>query len=147
MEVILRESIAALGQVGDIVKVKAGYARNYLIPKRLAYLASEANKKRLEAERSALEAKQATQKTEAEKLVAQIEAVALTVQKEAGEEDKLYGSVTSHDIEEALKKEGVTVDRKMINFSESIRSLGEHTVEVRVYAGVSATCKVSVVKV
>lgn len=146
MEVILRESIAALGQVGDIVKVKAGYARNYLIPKRLAYLASEANKKRLEAERSALEVKQAAQKTEAEKLVAQIEAVALTIQKESGEEDKLYGSVTAHDIEDALLKEGVTVDRKMINFSESIRSLGEHAVEVRVYAGVTATCKVTVVK-
>ncbi len=146
MEVILRENIAALGEVGEIVKVKSGYARNYLIPNRLAYMATEGNKKRLEAERAALEAKQAQQKAEAEALAKQIEALTLSITKEAGEEDKLYGSVTTADVEEVIQQQGVKVDRKMISFSDAIRTLGEHPVDVRVYSGVVAKCKINVVK-
>ena len=146
MEVILRESITALGSVGDVVKVKPGYARNYLIPKRLAYQATEANKKRIEAERAALEAKEAKHRSTAEEFVAKIEALTLTITKEAGEEDKLFGSVTAADVDACLKQEGIEIDRKMINFSESIRTLGEHSVEISVYAGVTAKCQIQVVK-
>ena len=146
MEVILRESIASLGNVGEIVKVKTGYARNYLIPKRLAYQATDANRKRLEAERAALEAKETQHHEAAAALAAKVEAVTLSIAKEAGEEDKLFGSVTSSDVDEALKKEGIEIDRKMITFHEAIRTLGEHEVEVRVHAGVSAKCKLQVVR-
>lgn len=147
MEVILRESIAALGKVGDVVKVKKGYASNYLIPKRLAYTATEANKKRLELEREALEAKQTDQRAVAEKLAEKIEALSLTISKEATEEGKLYGSVTAADIDHALEKEGIQVDRKMITFHEIIRTIGEHEVEIRVYEGLAAKCRVTVNKV
>lgn len=146
MEVILRENIAALGEVGDVVKVKDGYARNYLIPKRFAYIANETNRKRLEAEREALEAKQVRQKDTAHRLAAQIEALIVAIAKEAGEEDKLFGSVTAADVERALHKEGVTVDRKMITFHDPIRTLGDYVVDVRVYAGIVAKLRISVVK-
>lgn len=144
MEVILRENITSLGKVGDVVKVKRGYAQNYLFPKRLAYLASESNKKRLEAERQALEAKEATRLQEAEQLKSKIEAITVSLAKQAGEEEKLYGSVTATDIERALGEKGLSVDRKMIAFGEAIKTLGEHDVHIHVYADVVATLKVNV---
>ena len=147
MEVILRENITSLGKVGDVVKVKRGYAQNYLFPKQLAYLASETNKKRLEAERQALEAKEAKRLQEAEQLKAQIEAITVSLAKQAGEEGKLYGSVTATDLEHALTEKGIHVDRKMIAFGEAIKSLGEHEVHVHVYADVVATLKVNVTAV
>lgn len=146
MEVILRENISSLGQVGDVVKVKDGYARNYLLPKRLAYLANEANKKRFEAERRVLEAKQLEQRAAAGLLTEKINAVTVTIAKQAGEEDKLYGSVNAGDIVAALEKEGVHVDRKMISFGDVIKALGDYTVEIHLYADVVASCKVHVVR-
>jgi large subunit ribosomal protein L9 len=147
MEVILRENVTSLGKVGDVVKVKRGYAQNYLLPQRLAYLATGANKKRLEAERQALEAKEATRLQEAEQLKAKIEVVTVSVAKQAGEEDKLYGSVTATDIEHALAEKDVSVDRKMVAFGEAIKTLGEHEVHIHVYADVVATLKVIVTAV
>lgn len=146
MEVILREAVDALGRVGDVVNVKPGYARNFLIPNRLAYVANAANKKRLEVERHALEAKQATQRSEAEQIAEKIQAVTLTISKEAGEENKLYGSVTAHDVAVGLAEAGITVDRKKIDFSDAIRSLGEFEVDIRINSGVTAKCKLNVVK-
>jgi len=147
MEVILRENVTALGKVGEVVKVKRGYAQNYLLPKRLAYLATDANKKRLEAERQALESKEATRLQEAEQLKAKLEAVTVNVAKQAGEEDKLYGSVTATDIEHALAEKDLSVDRKAVAFGEAIKTLGEHEVHIHVYAEVVATLKVNVTAV
>lgn len=144
MEVILRENITSLGKVGDVVKVKKGYAQNYLLPNRLAYLATDTNKKRLEAERQALEAKEAKRLQEAELMKSKIEAVTVSMAKQVGEEDKLYGSVTAADIEKALAQQDIPVDRKMIAFGEAIKTVGEHEVHIHVYADVVATLKVNV---
>lgn len=144
MEVILRENITALGKIGDIVRVKDGYARNFLFPQRLAYQASEANKKRLEAERKALEAKEDGLRSQAEQLAEQIERVVVTITKEVSEEDKLYGSVTASDIADELEKQGVTVDRRTVSLGNPIKTTGEHEVKIRIHADVAAKCKVIV---
>ncbi len=146
MEIILRENITSLGNVGDVVKVKDGYALNFLLPKRLAYVASEANKKRFEAERKILEAKQAEQREAAQKLSDRITQLTIKIAKQADEGDKLYGSVNAHDVADVLEKEGLHVDRKMISFTDPIKALGDYTVEIHLYADVVATLKVQVVK-
>ena len=145
MEVILRENISSLGKVGNIVKVKNGYARNYLFPKRLAYLATGANRTRIEKERQALEAKESARHGDAAALAQKIEAVTLSIAKQVGEEDKLYGSVSASDIAEALEKQGVEIDRKMVAFGEAIKTTGEHTVHIHIHAEVTANCKLTVV--
>ena len=145
MEVILRENISTLGKVGEVVKVKKGFARNFLFPQRLAYLASTANKKRLEAERHALEAKESERHQEAEALAKRIESLPFNIAKQIGEEDKLYGSVSAGDIESGLAEQGVKIDKKMVAFGEAIKTAGEHEVHIHVHAEVVATLKVTVV--
>jgi large subunit ribosomal protein L9 len=145
MEVILREDIKTLGKAGELVRVKPGYARNYLLPHGLAYEATEGNKKRIAAETRARGVRNAAERTEAEKAAASLSAVALTITGKAGEEGKLFGSVTAQDIAEALGRAGHQVDRRRIELDHPIKSLGDHAVRVRLHPEVHAEVRVTVV--
>ena len=146
MEVILREDIVKLGNRGQVVKVAAGYARNYLLPKRLAVAATEANKKIVEQERQAHLRKEAKLASEAADLGKLIGAVSITIAQKAGENGQLFGSVTSKDIVEALEKQGYTVERRKIALEEPIKTLGEFKVPVKLHREVTAQITVNVVK-
>lgn len=146
MQVILQENIDNLGKVGDIVKVKPGYARNYLLPRGLAAEASTRNVARLEHQKRAADARRNKIKNEAEKLAKAIEGAKLVLPRQVGEEDKLFGSVTTMDIEEALRAQGIAVSRKQIHLSEPIKALGLHEVPVKVHPEVTATVRVNVTK-
>jgi large subunit ribosomal protein L9 len=145
MEVILREDIKTLGRAGELVRVKPGYARNYLLPQGLAYEATEGNKKRIAAESKARAVRGQAEKTEAERVAAALGAVSLTLSGKAGEEGKLFGSITAQDVADALAREGHTVDRRRIELEHPIKTLGAHTVVVRVHPEVHAEVRVSVV--
>lgn len=145
MEVILREDVKSLGKAGDLVRVKPGYGRNYLLPSGLAYEATEGNKKRIAAETRARSTRAAAERTEAEARAAQLGAVELTLKGKAGEEGKLFGSVTASDIAEALAAKGFEVDRRRIELDQPIKTLGRHTVGVRLHAEVRAEIRVDVV--
>ncbi len=146
VQVILHENMDNLGKVGEIVKVKDGYARNYLIPNGLAALASKRNISELDHQKRSAEAKRDKIKLEAEKIAKAIEAVKLTLPRQVGEGDKLFGSVTSMDIEQALRTAGVTLSKKQINLAEPIKTLGVHEIPVKVHPDVTATLRVNVTK-
>lgn len=146
MKVILVEDIPTVGKMGSLVQVKDGYARNFLIPKKLAVPANPQNIKNLEHQTTLLKQKQNRIKREAEKLANKIEKTSCTISRSAGEEDKLFGSVTSIDIEESLKEEGITVDRKKILLDEPIKTLGIYKVPIKIHPEVTAHLKVWVVK-
>ena len=146
MKVILTEDIPKLGKMGDLIQIKDGYARNYLIPKNLAVPANPQNIKALEHQKTLLKQKQNRIKREAEKLAQKIEKVSCTISKAAGEEDKLFGSVTSLDIEKSLKEEGIKIDRKKILLEEPIKTLGIYKVPIKLHPEVTANLKVWVVK-
>ena len=146
MEIILREDVEKLGARGQVVKVASGYARNFLLPKRLAVAATEANKKIVEQERQAHLRKEAKLKTEAEDLGKILAGVSVSIAQKAGENDQLFGSVTAKDIAEALEKQNFTVDRRKIQLDEPIRQLGEHKVTVRLHREVPIEITVNVVK-
>jgi large subunit ribosomal protein L9 len=146
MEIILREDIDKLGARGQVVKVAAGYARNYLLPQRLAVPATEANKKIVEQERQAHLRREAKLKTEAEDLAKLVGTVTVTIAQKAGENDQLFGSVTAKDISEALEKQNYSIDRRKIQLDEPIRQLGEHKVTVRLHREVPVVITVQVVK-
>jgi large subunit ribosomal protein L9 len=142
--IILKENIDGLGTIGDVVSVKAGYARNFLIPKGLASAANERNVKELDHQKRQLARKLEKVTKDAEGVKARIEKVACAFTQRASEEGKLFGSVTSMDLETKLKEAGVEIDRKKIQLSEPIKSLGEHVVPVKLDAGVVAELKVVV---
>src|SRR5262252_10337095 len=146
MEVILREDIDRLGNRGDVVKVAPGYARNFLLPKRLAVAATESNKKIVEQERQAHIRKEAKLKTEAEDLGKLMSGVTVTIAQKAGENDQLFGSVTAKDVADALEKRNFTIDRRKIQLDEPIKQLGEHKVTVRLHRDVSTEVTVNVVR-
>ncbi len=146
MEVILREDVDKLGSRGQLVKVAPGYARNFLLPKRMAVPATEANKKIVEQERQAHLRKEAKLASEAADLGKLIGAVSITIAQKAGENDQLFGSVTSKDIAEALEKQGYTVERRKIALEEPIKTLGEFKVPVKLHREVTAEITVNVVK-
>jgi len=146
MDVILREDVDKLGTRGQLVKVSPGYARNFLLPKRLAVEASESNKKIVEQERQAHLRKEAKLKNEAEDLGKILAGVSVTIAQKAGENDQLFGSVTAKDIAEALEKQNFTVDRRKIQLDEPIRQLGERKVTVRLHREVPIEITVNVVK-
>ena len=146
MKVILLEEIPSLGKVGDVVKVANGYGRNYLIPQRKALEATTKNVKVWERQKSLFESKLDKAKRDAEKLAMKIESLSCTVSKQAGEEDRLFGSVTTMDIEESLKREDIEIDRKKILLEEPIKELGIYTVPVKLHPEVMANLKVWVVK-
>lgn len=146
MEVILREDIQKLGSKGDIVTVKDGYARNYLLPQKLALLATTGTRKQVVEMKAAAARKDASQKSAAETLAEQMSAVELTFTVKAGESDQLFGSVTSMDIAEALEAKGFSIDRRKVELAEPIRTLGEYTVSVRIHREVAASVKLQVVR-
>ena len=145
IEVILREDVKSLGKAGELVRVKPGYARNYLLPRGLAFEATEGNKKRIAAETRARGARDQAERAEAERFAAALGAVSLTLTGKAGEEGKLFGSITAQDIAEALAAQGQQVDRRRIELEHPIKTLGHHTVGVRLHADVHAEVRVSVV--
>ena len=146
MEVILREDIDKLGTRGQMVKVAAGYARNYLLPKKLAVAATESNKKIVEQERQAHLRKEAKLQSEAQDLATLMAGTVLTISAKAGENDQLFGSVTAKDVAEALEAKNFTIDRRKIQLDEPIRSLGEHKVPVRLHRDVTTEITVNVVR-
>ena len=146
MEVILREDIDKLGSRGEVVKVAAGYARNFLIPKRLAVAASESNKKIVEQERQAHLRKEAKLVGEAQDLAKIMLGTAITIKQKAGEADQLFGSVTSKDIADALAAKGFNIDRRKIQLDDPIKQLGEYTVPVRLHKDVTVDVSVLVAK-
>ena len=145
IEVILREDIKTLGKAGELVRVKPGYARNYLLPQGLAYEASEGNKKRIAAETKARTVRLQSERAGAEREAATLSGVQLRLAGKAGEEGKLFGSITAQDIAEALGRQGHAVDRRRIELEHPIKTLGEHTVSVRIHPDVHAEVRVSVV--
>jgi large subunit ribosomal protein L9 len=146
MEVILREDIEKLGSRGQLVKVAPGFARNYLLPKRLAVIATEANKKIVEQERQAALRREAKEAAEAQELAALLAPVVITIAQKAGENDQLFGSVTSADIAARLEDQKFHIDRKKIVLHDPIKQLGEHTVTLKLHREVSVDIKVNVVK-
>ena len=146
MEIILREDIEKLGTRGQVVRVAAGYARNFLLPKRLAVAATEGNKKIVEQERQAHLRRETKLKGEAEDLSKILSGVNITIVQKAGENEQLFGSVTTKDIVEALEKQNFTIDRRKIQLDEPIKQLGTFTVPVRQHRDVTADITVQVVK-
>jgi large subunit ribosomal protein L9 len=146
MEVILRETVDNLGKRGEIVKVADGYARNYLLPRKLALLATEGNKKHVERERKIVEVREAEEKGQAEAIAARLAAVDITIPRRVGETEALYGSVTSGDIVDYLRAKGFEVDRRKLILPEPIKMLGEHAVPLKLHRDVTVPLKVKVVK-
>jgi large subunit ribosomal protein L9 len=146
MEIILIEDVPSLGKAGDLVRVSDGYARNYLLPSRKAVRATATSLKAVEQEQHLVQHRQDKLEQEAQELAQRIEEISCTVAKPAGEEGKLFGAVTSADIEEALREQGVSVDRKKIVLDEPIKNLGVYTVSLKLYSSVVAQLKLWVVK-
>jgi large subunit ribosomal protein L9 len=146
MEVILREEIDNLGRRGDVVKVASGYARNYLLPKRLAVAANESNKKIVEQERQAYLRRESKEIGDASDVAKMMATVEVTIAQKAGENNHLFGSVTSQDIAAALEKAGYNIDRRKINLAEPIKALGDYTVAVRLHREVTIELPVHVIK-
>jgi len=146
MEIILREDIESLGTRGQVVKVAEGYARNFLLPKKLAVAATDSNRKIVEQERQAHLRKEAKEVGEAQELAKLVGAVTVTISRKAGENDQLFGSVTAADISDALTVQKYNVERRKIQLDEPIRSLGEHKVTVRLHRDVTAEITVNVTR-
>jgi large subunit ribosomal protein L9 len=146
MEVILREDIEKLGSRGEVVKVAPGYARNFLLPQRLAVPATEANKKIVEQERQAALRREAVERGQAEEQAKLLSSVVLVSVQKAGEQDQLFGSVTAKDIAELLHKQGFEIDRRKIVLPEPIKTLGEHSVSIKLFRDVTAAVKLQVNK-
>ena len=146
MEVILRQDVDKLGRRGDVVKVKVGYGRNFLLPRGLAMEVNEANKAMIAKERKAVEAKLAKEKAECEALAQRIGSLRFVAPRKVGENDVLYGSVTSGDVAEFLKGKGVEIDKRKVQLEEPIKKLGEHDVKIKLHPEVSATLRLLVSK-
>jgi large subunit ribosomal protein L9 len=146
MEVILREEVEKLGRRGDLVKVAAGYARNFLLPKRLAVAATESNKKIVEQEKQAHLRRDAKEISEARDLAKMMSSASVTIAQKAGENDHLFGSVTAGDIAASLERQGYNIDRKKVHLDEPIKQLGDHKVSVRLHREVSIEIPVHVVR-
>lgn len=145
IQVILKEDVAHLGRSGELVAVKPGYGRNYLIPQGLAMLATKKNVASVEHERKVIEARTAKLRKDAESVAQRLSGVTLQLERQVGEGDKMFGSVSSRDLEEALAAQGLALDRKKIVLPEPIKTLGQHTVEVKLGREVTAQIKVWVV--
>ena len=146
MEVLLREDVENLGTRGQIVKVKAGYGRNYLLPRNVAVEATAGNMKKIEQEKKALLKREAKEKATAESHATSLASLELTFTRKVGEHDVLYGSVTSMDIAEAIKEKGFEIDRKRILLKDPIKEIGEHEVPIRLHREVTSNIKVTVAK-
>ncbi len=146
IELILREHVEHLGRRGDVVKVADGYARNYLLPRNLALPVTEGNRRRIEHERKIAEQRELAEKTAAEATAARLNEVVCEVKRRVGEEDVLYGSVTSADIAECLAAQGFEIEKRKIHLDEPLKELGEFKVPIRLHREVTAEVTVKVVK-
>ena len=146
MEVILRQAVDKLGHPGDVVKVSAGYARNFLLPRGVAYEATPGNKKRIAQEKDRLQAAENTRVASAQELAARLEQVSLTFSARVGEEGKLFGSVTAADVSEQLRAQGFDIEKRMIDLHEPLRALGVYKVAIKLHADVKPEVKVWVIK-
>jgi large subunit ribosomal protein L9 len=146
MEVILKEDVAKLGSRGDVVKVAEGFGRNYLVPRKLAIEATAGNKAVVEQMKAASLRRSAKEKSQAEELSKQFEGLSLTFQRRAGENDQLFGSVTSGDIAESLAKQGFDLDRRKVQLHEPLKALGEFTVPIKLHKDVTTHLKVVIEK-
>jgi ribosomal protein L9 len=146
MEVILKEDVTKLGSRGDVVKVAEGYGRNYLLPRKLAIEATKANKAVIEQMKAAAVRRSAKEKSEAEALAKQFEGLSVSFQRRSGENDQLFGSVTSGDIADALEKKSFHIDRRKIQLHEALKSLGEFDVPVKLHKDITTHVKVVIEK-
>ncbi len=146
MEVILRQAVDNLGHPGDIVTVSPGYARNYLLPRGIAFQATEGNKKRISQEKARLEAAEAERRAGAEEIAKKLEEVSITFAARVGEEGKLFGSVTGSDIAAQLEAQGFTIEKRQIDLHDPIKALGVYRVPIRLHADVKPEIKVWVIK-
>jgi large subunit ribosomal protein L9 len=146
MEVILREHVENLGQRGDVVKVANGYARNYLLPRKLALTVTEGNRKQIDRERKVADMREAEERQGAEAIATRLADAVIVIARRVGETEALYGSVTSADIAEGLAAKGFEVERRKIQLAEPIKQLGEFQVPIRLHRDVTATVKVVVAK-
>ena len=146
MDVVLRERIEKLGDRGEVVSVKPGYARNFLLPKRKAVLATPHNLRQVEQEKAASVRREAIEKNESEMLAQQLAEVSLQFTRKVGEQDVLYGSVTSLDIGESLHEKGFEIDRRKIDLEEPLKSLGGHNVPIKLHREVTAVVSVEVLR-
>ena len=145
MEVILREHVDNLGSRGEVVRVADGYARNYLLPRKLALLATEGNKKQIERERSKFDALEAEEQQAASAIAGRVGGVDIEIARKVGETEALYGSVTTADIAEALRAKGFDIDRRKLQLHEPIKKLGEYDVPLKLHREVTTHVKVRVV--
>jgi large subunit ribosomal protein L9 len=145
MEVILREHVDNLGRRGDVVKVAEGYARNYLLPRKLALAVTENNRRQIERERKAAEARDAEERAQADAIAERLSQIDVEIARRVGENQTLYGSVTSADIAHALEGKGFTVDKRKIQLHDPLKALGETTVPVKIHRDVTVPVKVRVV--
>jgi large subunit ribosomal protein L9 len=146
MEVILREHVDNLGKRGEIVKVADGYARNYLLPRKLALLATDGNRKHVERERKIMETREAQEKGGAEAIAARLATVDISIARRVGDTEQLYGSVTAADIVDFLKTKGFEIDRRKLILPEALKALGEFDVPLKLHREVTVPLKVKVVK-
>jgi large subunit ribosomal protein L9 len=145
IEVILKDHVEHLGRRGEVVKVANGYARNFLFPRKLALAVTDENKRQIERERVRAEAKDAAEVGDANALKARIEAAEIAIARRVGENQTMYGSVTSADVAEALAVRDITIDRRRISLADALKTLGEHVVPVKLPHGVTAELKVKIV--
>jgi len=146
MKVILRKDIETLGNIGDIVDVKEGYARNFLIPRKIAYTALSGNLKALEDEKKSIARKSEKELLAAEKISTELEKVSVTIPVQVGEEDKIFGTVTTQMIADALKEKDFDIDKRKIEIEESIKTLGIYNVNIKLHSKINASIKVWVVR-
>jgi len=146
MKVILRQTIEGLGQIGDVLEVKNGYARNFLLPRNIAYTALKGNLFALEEEKKTVRKKISKEIEAAEKIGTELEKVSVTIPVQVGEEDKIFGTVTSQMIADSLKEKGFDIDKRRIEIEEQIKALGNYTVNIKLHQSVSTKIKVWVVR-
>jgi large subunit ribosomal protein L9 len=146
MEVILKEDVPQLGHRGDVVKVAEGYGRNYLLPRKLAILASAANKAVIEQMKASAVRRSVRERSDAEQLAKQFEGLSLHFTRRAGENDQLFGSVTSSDVAQELENRGFNVDRRKIEITQPMKNVGEYTLQIKLHREVSVPVKVTVTK-
>jgi large subunit ribosomal protein L9 len=144
MDVILREHVDNLGRPGDVVKVAEGYARNFLLPRKLALAVTEANKRQIEREKKIADAKDAEERSQAEGIAQRLTTIEIEIARRVGENQTLYGSVTSADLAQALHTRGIEIDKRKIQLPEPLKALGETTVPVKVHRDVTAQLRVKV---
>ena len=146
MKIILRQNFEQLGNIGDVVEVADGYARNYLVPKKIAYVANDGNLRALEEEKKQQEYRGKKDLIKAQKLSQELEKLSITIPMKVGEDDKLFGSVTSQMIADVLQEKGMTIDKRIIEFDEQVKALGIYTANVKLHSEVNGKLKVWVVK-